>query len=133
MAALNPVGSRSRRRAAALSVYLGLTAITIIFLFPLVWIVGLSLKTRLQVFASPPLFLWWPTFENYAAVFSRADFLQAFVNSLVVSTGAVSLSLVVGVPAAYALARFPFFGRNFLFSALLAMRMLPPFAFLGRM
>jgi ABC-type glycerol-3-phosphate transport system permease component len=102
----------------------------VVFLFPLVWIIGLSLKTRLQVFASPPLFLWWPTLENYAAVFQRADFLQAFVNSLLVSAGAVSLSLLVGVPAAYALARFSFAGRNTLFFALLAMRMLPPIAVL---
>lgn len=130
MAALDPVGSRGRRRAAATAVYASLTALTALFLFPLAWIVGLSLKTRLQVFTSPPLFLWWPTLENYAAVFGRADFLHAFVNSLIVSTGAVSLSLLVGVPAAYALARFPFAGRNFLFFALLAMRMLPPIAVL---
>ncbi len=130
MAGLSPVGSRRGRRAAAVAVYASLTVLTVAFLFPLVWIVGLSLKTRLQVFASPPLFVWWPTFENYVAVFSRADFGQAFVNSLLVSSGAVSLSLIAGVPAAYALARFPFFGRNFLFFALLAMRMLPPIAVL---
>src|SRR6202035_3307245 len=104
-----------------IAVYAALIVLTVLFLFPLVWIVGLSLKTRLQVFASPPLFLWWPTFEHYAATLSRADFAQAFVNSLMVSAGAVSLSLIVGVPAAYALARFQFAGRNFLFFALLAM------------
>jgi multiple sugar transport system permease protein len=130
MAALSPVGSRGRRRVEAGIVYAALIALTVAFLFPLVWIVGLSLKTRLQVFASPPLFLWWPTFENYAATFARADFLQAFVNSLLVSAGAVSLSLIVGVPAAYALARFRFAGRNLLFFTLLAMRMLPPIAVL---
>ncbi|HYZ24145.1 MAG TPA: carbohydrate ABC transporter permease, partial [Rhodopila sp.] len=130
MAALARVGSRTRRRAEALAVYAALTVLIVVFLFPLVWIIGLSLKTRLQVFASPPLFLWWPTLENYAAVFQRADFLQAFVNSLLVSAGAVSLSLLVGVPAAYALARFSFAGRNTLFFALLAMRMLPPIAVL---
>jgi multiple sugar transport system permease protein len=119
-----------RRRAEKVAVYGALTALTIVFLFPLVWVLGLSLKTRLQVFASPPLFVWWPTFENYAATLSRADFGQAFINSLLVSAGAVSLSLIVGVPAAYALARFPFRGRNVLFFALLAMRMLPPIAVL---
>src|SRR3978361_294755 len=118
------------KRAEALAVYAALSALNIAFLFPLVWIGGLSLKTRLQVFASPPLFLWWPTFENYAATLSRADFGQAFVNSLLVSAGAVSLSLLVGVPAAYALARVSSAGRNFLFFALLSMRMLPPIAVL---
>jgi multiple sugar transport system permease protein len=130
MPALNYVGSRRGKLLFAGSVYAALIVLTIAFLFPLVWILGLSLKTRLQVFANPPLFLWWPTFENYAAVFGRADFLQAFINSLVVSTGAVTLSLCVGVPAAYAFARFPFTGRSFLFFALLAMRMLPPIAVL---
>jgi ABC-type glycerol-3-phosphate transport system permease component len=115
MAALNYVGSRRGKLLFAGGVYAGLIALTAAFLFPLLWIIGLSLKTRLQVFANPPLFVWWPTWENYAAVFGRADFLQAFVNSLLVSSGAVSLSLLVGVPAAYAFARFPFFGRNFLF------------------
>ncbi len=80
---------------------------TAVFLFPLLWVIGLSLKTRLQVFAMPPLFVWWPTLENYVGVLGQADFLQAFVNSLVVSSGAVILSICVGVPAAYAFARFP--------------------------
>ena len=61
---------------------------------------------------------------------SQADFLQAFVNSLVVSSGAVLLSLCIGVPAAYAFARFPFRGGSFLFFSLLVMRMLPPIAVL---
>lgn len=130
MAALSPVGSRTKRRLTALSIYVTLIALTVAFLFPLVWIIGLSLKTRLQVFASPPLFLWWPTLENYAAVLGRADFVQAFINSLLISAGAVTLSLLVGVPAAYALARFSFTGRNTLFFTLLAMRMLPPIAVL---
>jgi len=63
-------------------------------------------------------------------VFQRADFAQAFINTLIVSTSAGLLSLCVGVPAAYAFARFPFTGRTFLFLALLVMRMLPPIAVL---
>ncbi len=130
MTALNYVGSRRGKQTFALSVYMALMALTAAFLFPLIWIIGLSLKTRLQVFASPPLFLWWPTFENYITVLGRADFLQAFVNSIAVSIGAVTLSLLAGVPAAYAFARFAFFGRSSLFFGLLAMRMLPPIAVL---
>jgi multiple sugar transport system permease protein len=130
MAALGSVGSKARRRIEACAIYAVLITLTGAFLFPLVWIIGLSLKTRLQVFASPPLFLWWPTLENYAAVLTRADFLQAFINSLLVSAGAVSLSLLIGVPAAYAVARFRFAGRNTLFFALLGMRMLPSIAVL---
>jgi multiple sugar transport system permease protein len=124
------VGSRQARRLEAMLIYAGLTALTVMFLFPLVWVLGLSLKTRLQVFATPPLYLWWPTLENYADVLRRADFLQAFLNTLIISASAVLLSLCVGAPAAYAFARFPFTGRSFLFFALLVMRMLPPIAVL---
>ena len=84
------VGSRRSRLVFAVSVYAALIALTVVFLFPLVWIIGLSLKTRLQVFANPPLFLWWPTLENYVGVLGKADFLLAFVNSLVVSFGSTS-------------------------------------------
>jgi multiple sugar transport system permease protein len=124
------VGSRRMRRLRAGLVYAALIGLTALFLFPLLWVLGLSLKTRLEVFADPPLFIWWPTFENYIDVLSRSDFLLAFVNTLVVAGGAVTLSLGVGVPAAYAFARFPFTGRSFLFFALLVMRMLPPIAVL---
>ncbi|HUB43827.1 MAG TPA: carbohydrate ABC transporter permease [Acetobacteraceae bacterium] len=124
------VGSRRSRLVFAVSVYAALIALTVVFLFPLVWIIGLSLKTRLQIFAMPPVLIWWPTFQNYASTLSSGDFLLCFWNSLVVATGAVLLSLCVGVPAAYAIARFPFRGRSVLFFGLLAMRMLPPIAVL---
>ncbi|HTB45232.1 MAG TPA: carbohydrate ABC transporter permease [Acetobacteraceae bacterium] len=130
MAAPPRIGSRRNRLLFAASVYASLVALTVVFLFPLVWIIGLSLKTRLQIFAMPPVLVWWPTFQNYTAVLGSADFLAAFWNSLVVATGAVLLSLCVGVPAAYAIARFPFRGRSLLFFGLLAMRMLPPIAVL---
>jgi multiple sugar transport system permease protein len=130
MAALSAVGSRRTRRVQAIAIYATLIALTVVFLFPLLWIVSLSLKTRLQMFSAPPLALWWPTLQNYTAVLNNASFLDAFVNSLIVSACAVTLSLLVGVPAAYAMARFPFFGRNIMFFSLLAMRMLPPIAVL---
>lgn len=124
------VGSRRMKWLEAAGVYLALSILVAVFLFPLLWIAGLSLKTRLQTFADPPLYLWWPTLENYVDVLGRSDFLLAFLNTIIVSASAVGLSLCVGVPAAYAFARFPFRGRSFLFFALLVMRMLPPIAVL---
>src|SRR3984957_12448085 len=124
------VGSRRARRLEAALIYVMLTILVLVFLFPLVWVFGLSLKTRIQVFATPPLYWWRPTLENYAAVLLRADFARAFINTLIISTSAVLLSLCVGAPAAYAFARFPFTGRSFLFLALLVMGLLPPIAVL---
>lgn len=124
------VGSRRNYWIRAGLIYATLIALAFVFLLPLLWVLGLSLKTRPQVFSDPPLFLWWPTLENYYDVLTRANFLKAFVNTLIVSACAVGLSLGVGVPAAYAFARFPFKGSGFLFFTLLVMRMLPPIAVL---
>lgn len=127
--ASRPSARKQRIALAALSYGL-LALLTLAFVFPFAWVVGISLKTRLQSFAKPPLLIWQPTFEHYVAVLGQADFLQAFFNSVTISAGAVLLSLVVGVPASYAFARFPFRGRGFLFFSLLVVRMLPPIAVL---
>jgi multiple sugar transport system permease protein len=123
-------GRLLRRRLFAAAIYCGLLAMAVAFLFPLLWVIGLSFKTRLQVYAVPPLFFWTPTLENYVSVLRNGDFVLAFINSLAIAAGAVLLSLCIGVPSAYAMARFPFRGRSFLFFTLLIMRMLPPIAVL---
>jgi multiple sugar transport system permease protein len=121
---------RRRKLVGGLFAYAALLALLVLFLFPLLWIVGLSLKTRMQVFASPPLFIWTPTLQNYATMLGTGAFQTAFINSLLISIEAVLLSICVGVPAAYAFARFRFIGHSPLFMALLVMRMLPPIAVL---
>ena len=121
---------RRRKFIGAVFAYAALLALLILLLFPLLWIVGLSLKTRMQVFASPPLFIWTPTLQNYATMLSTGEFQTAFINSLLISIEAVILSIAVGVPAAYAFARFRFTGHSPLFMALLVMRMPPPIAVL---
>ncbi|HTO33585.1 MAG TPA: carbohydrate ABC transporter permease [Pararhizobium sp.] len=110
--------------------YAGLAALLVIFLFPLLWIVGISLKTREEIFTNPPIFLWVPTFENYAQVLTQSDFLSSFSNSLIATTCSVLLSLIIGIPASYTFARFSFRGQGVTMILLLIMRMLPPVAIL---
>jgi multiple sugar transport system permease protein len=124
--------ARARRRniIGKTLVYAGLCSLLVLFLMPLLWIVGISLKTREQIFTNPPVFFWVPTFENYVEVLTRSDFMASFVNSLIATTASVLLSLVIAVPASYTLARFRFRGQNVAMIALLVMRMLPPIAIL---
>ena len=121
---------RSRKLVFYAFMYVVLLAMAVAFLFPLLWVVGLSLKTQIQAFTIPPPWIWKPTFANYISVLRNGDFLQAFGNSLGISTAAVLLSICVGMPAAYSMARFPYRGRSLLFISLLLMRMLPPIAVL---
>jgi multiple sugar transport system permease protein len=79
-------------------------------LFPLLWMLILSFKPDNEMFTTT--FFFTPTLSNFQAVFSKSDFLGTLWNNLVVSCLAVALSLLVGVPAAYALGRFDFKGKE---------------------
>jgi multiple sugar transport system permease protein len=95
--------------------------------FPFAWMVMGSFKTQAEFMAYPPR--WWfrPTLDNYTNVFVRGDFLKFTVNSLIIALGSTGLSLVLGVPAAYAIARYRQTGLGML---LLTARMAPGIAFL---
>ena len=72
-------------------------------LFPLIWMVILSFKPDEQMFTTT--FIFTPTLENFRAVLGDGGFIRSLWNNLVVSGLAVALSLIVGVPAAYALGK----------------------------
>jgi len=75
-------------------------------LFPLLWMVLISFKADTEVFTTT--FVFNPTLENYKEVLLRSDYARYIIDSLLVSGGAVVVSVVAGVPAAYALARYNF-------------------------
>ena len=102
---------------------LALTLYALFALFPLLWMLILSFKPDNQMLTT--MFRFNPTWQNYAEIFLRSDYLQYFLNNLIVSTGAVVLALIVGVPAAYALARFKFPGREDLAFTMLSFRFAP--------
>ncbi|MBV8413582.1 MAG: carbohydrate ABC transporter permease [Verrucomicrobia bacterium] len=92
-------------------------------LFPLLWMIIMSLKPDSQMFTTT--FIFSPTMENYSAVFLRSDYPHFFLNNLLVSISAVLLSLIVGVPAAYALARFHFKLKEDIAFTILSFRFAP--------
>ncbi|MCB1463069.1 MAG: carbohydrate ABC transporter permease [Nitratireductor sp.] len=126
------LGSRkSRRKALKLFfTYVALATLVIVLLFPVLWILSISLKTRLQVISTPPLLIWTPTLDNYREVLSKGAFIPGLWNSLLVAGGSVLLSLGIGVPAAYSMARLRYAGKETIYYILLLMRMLPPIAVL---
>jgi multiple sugar transport system permease protein len=92
-------------------------------LFPLVWMIIMSLKPDSEMFTTT--FIFSPTMDNYSAVFLRSDYSHFFFNNLIVSISAVLLSLIVGVPAAYALARFQFKLKEDIAFTILSFRFAP--------
>ena len=85
----------------------GLLVIWSIFaLFPLLWMMLLTFKSDAEMYTTT--FVFTPTLDNYKAVLFQSDYLQYMLDSLIISAGAVIISVVAGVPAAYALARYNF-------------------------
>jgi multiple sugar transport system permease protein len=118
----------------------GVLLIYFIFvLFPILWMVLISFKKTEELYTTT--FLFRPTLENYRTITIgaeyvagtgtfRPDFPKFFLNSLLMSSGAVALALLVGVPAAYALARFKFKGKENLAFTFLSFRFAPEFTVL---
>jgi multiple sugar transport system permease protein len=123
----------------------GLLAVAVVALvawtvFPFFWILLTSLKQPLDVIAAPPRLVFTPTLDNYTGIFighqrgtyasARPDFPLFFLNSVIISCGAVLLSFLAGVPASFALARYRFRGKEPLAFLFLSFRFAPFIAFL---
>ena len=92
-------------------------------LFPLIWMFIISFKSDTEVFTTT--FQFTPTLANYEEVLFRSEYLQYMIDSLIVSGGAVLVSVLVGVPAAYALARYNFKRKEDLAFQILSFKFAP--------
>jgi multiple sugar transport system permease protein len=113
---------RNRRLVEAMTLLLALLALA-----PFLWLVRMSFETDTEIFAFPPHLFFTPTWANYRALWD-GQFRLSFFNSTVVCTVSTAVSMLIGVPAAYALARM---GRRSeaLSLWILASRLAPPTAF----
>ena len=105
-------GSMRRERTWALRwSYFFLVLFAVIFLTPPVYMLITSLKTSAEISAATnPWWVYNPTLENYVALLSSTEFLTFFRNSAVVSVLVVSITMLISVPAAFALSRMRFWG-----------------------
>ncbi len=98
-----------------------------IVLFPFYWMVISSTKGFGELFAIPPVF--WPSeisWAPYREVWLEHRFSTYFFNSLIVASLATLLTLLMSVPASYALARLRFSGKNIISQSFLAVYTFPP-------
>jgi len=121
---------RFRRRLGSVGSYIILILFSLWLLLPLIWALTLSLKTPADIIRFPNRFIFLPTLENFFTVIHKGEFMHQFSNSLIIGVGSTALALIVGVPAAFTLARFRFRGSSNLQFWVLSTRMLPPVAVL---
>ena len=96
-------------------------------LVPLSWIVLSSFKVEADQFSIPPK--WFPeklTLQNYQTFFHNSELLNSFFNSVMTTLFSTLIALILGVPAAYALARFNWKNSNTIAFVILLARMTPP-------
>lgn len=114
------------RRAGYLRMLLGLLVVAV-WMFPVYWMLATSLKVAGDVFADPPD--WFPAplvVDSYeTAVLDNPGVLRGLLNSTVIATGTLALTLIVGAPAAYALARLRLRFAVLIALVLLLAQMLP--------
>lgn len=107
---------------------LALVLLSLVWLFPLFWMLTTSLKTRPQILSRTPVFLFRPTWENYVSLFGEYDFGYYMWNSTVISTSATVLVVLLGAVCAYPLARIRFGAARGLSLWVLSLYMMPAIA-----
>lgn len=109
---------------------IAITAIVLIWLFPVYWIVATSLKQRQDIIDPVPSFIRFnPTLDNYRTIFgSTYTFADVVLHSLVIALFVTLVVILLAVPAAYSLARWQTKGNNRIAMWILSLRMLPPVA-----
>lgn len=98
-----------------------------VWAFPVIWGILTSFKNERDVLAYPPVWIFTPTLDNYRAVLSGADsILPNLWSSIVVSSTATLLTMLFAIPAAYAIARLKYPGKQTSGFYVLVTQMLPP-------
>jgi multiple sugar transport system permease protein len=107
--------------------FLLIIVILIPMLFPFFWMSMSSFKTQVDIISWPPKFIFKATLQNYQKVFAEQNFLLYLKNSSIVGFTAVFFSLLIGLPAAYSIARF---GQKRLLLVILVARLMPGISYL---
>src|SRR3954468_22780429 len=107
-----------------------LIVVFVLAIFPVFWILMLSLKSPSTVSDGRLIPSKW-SFENYNQIFQQQIFTRALINSIGIGLIATVIAVVLAAMAAYAIARLNFPGKTFMLTAALAIAMFPPISIVG--
>jgi len=131
-------GSRRDRgiRDAGYARTLIVGVISLVYFFPVFWILLTAFKSRADALATPPMLFFAPTLNNFINVFERTSAMGGeaistgfglyFFNSIFVASAGVLLALIIGTLASYGFSRYPLKGNDTYLFVILTTRMLPP-------
>ncbi|BER92647.1 carbohydrate ABC transporter permease [Atrimonas thermophila] len=114
-------------RASLPGIYALLSIFLMVVWFPLVWVILTSIRSRSETLAYPPVWFFKPTMEGFIYnISASSDFLKALFNSVYVAGFSTIMVLILAIPAAYALARFRFPGKENIGFYIISTKMTPP-------
>ncbi|MDR7079541.1 multiple sugar transport system permease protein [Neobacillus niacini] len=119
----------TRKNNRIKTIFMSLVVYLILFIFiaPFLWMVLASFKTQEQILNTSNLLAITPSFSNYVNVFTQYEFLGFIGNSLLVAVASTFLGLLLGLPAAYSIAKYK---QNGLGLLILVARIVPGISFL---
>jgi multiple sugar transport system permease protein len=106
-----PQARKRRRRPLSSRAYTwfratALVLVVLAFVLPLIWMLLSAFKTNVDIYDVSKTLVFTPTIDNFDNVLGRGNYLQFIFNSAWIAFASTALSLLVGVPAAYAMSRF---------------------------
>jgi multiple sugar transport system permease protein len=105
-----------------------LTLWSIFALLPIIYFASIALRPRNEIIAPVPIYFPTITMETWAKIWAEWPIAQYFMNSILAISGSVLICLVLGIPAAYALARYKFKGNADIGNYILSTKMMAPAA-----
>ncbi|MBO8126960.1 MAG: carbohydrate ABC transporter permease [Firmicutes bacterium] len=100
------VGSKKHKICRNIFITLGVIIVLIPPLFVFWWMFTSALKTPVDILSPVPKLIFTPTWDNFKEVLQQENFLRYMWNSLVIATFATAIALVLGLPAAYSIAKY---------------------------
>lgn len=121
---------KRRSRGKSYIVNSMLLVVVVIWLLPILWILLTSLKTRSEILAPTPVFIFRPSLDSYSGVLGDPGFWRALANSVVYALVGGGLGVIISIPASYVLVRSRIRFRTVIAFGILWIRMMPAVAIL---
>lgn len=117
---------KKNRILSGVGTYVILVLMAVLVLIPILWMVSTSIKIEAETITIPPKWIpEHPTLDSYQRLWTEYPFLTYFKNSIIISLGAVLLSVGFSCLAGYGVTRFRFRGKQSFLSFLLITQMFP--------
>ncbi|ELZ04761.1 binding-protein-dependent transport system inner membrane protein [Natrialba chahannaoensis JCM 10990] len=127
MTSLSPqLTQQQRHYLERIATYTAVIVTTFVVLIPLIWGFLSTIRPSEELFSWPPVIV--PSevsFENYHILFEQTNFALYFRNSLIVALTTIILTLLIAIPAAYAVSRYEFHGRRYIANLSVLIYMFP--------